>query len=441
MKKYQTMLMVFWMAMSTFAFGQNTIELTFTADNNGQYVPIDSICIKNLTNGDAATLYPDDTTLTLIITGLTDPGKNSPDNFTMFQNSPNPFNRSTTIEVFIPDDRQITFEITNLLGRKLTTLQTFLQKGFHNFYFNSGREKVYFLTIHYHGVAKTIKMINSGISDQNCSLTYSGPAEFRQNQKSTYRFTELDFTPGDELLMIGYFGGVESGFIDSPETSRQYILQFARNVACLGLDSLLYADIWYHTIQVLGQCWIKENLNVGLKINGTQSQTDNGLIEKYCYNNNEYYCTTEGGLYLWDEMMGYSTTAGSRGICPAGWHIPTDNEIKVLEGTADSYLMIGSPVWNTVGFRGIDAGKNLKSTSGWQGNGNGTDAYGFKVLPTGYWYANYFSERTVDGALWSSSLNASQHAYYRGLAAPVNSIARNAFDQPIGLSVRCLKDL
>jgi uncharacterized protein (TIGR02145 family) len=441
MKKYQTILMVFFLAFSTFAFGQNTIELTFTGDNNGQHVPIDSICIKNLTQGGAVTLYPDDTTLILVITGLNDPGKNSSDNFIIFQNSPNPFNRRTTIEIFIPGDQQIMFEVTNLSGTKLAALQTDLHRGFHNFSFSSGREKIYFLTLHYDGTAKTIKMINSGRSDHNCSLIYSGPAAFRQNQKSSNLLTDLDFTPGDELLMIGYAGGIESGFIDSPETSRQYILQFARNVACPGLDSLLYADIWYHTIQVLGQCWIKENLNVGLKINGTETQTNNGLIEKYCYNNNEYYCTIEGGLYLWDEMMGYSTTAGSRGICPAGWHIPTDNEIKVLEGTADSYLMIGSPAWNMVGFRGIDAGKNLKSTSGWQGNGNGTDAYDFKVLPTGYWYASYFSERTVDGGFWTSSLNSGSQAYYRGMAAPANNIARNAFDQPIGFSVRCLKDL
>jgi uncharacterized protein (TIGR02145 family) len=441
MKKYQTILMVFFLAMSTFAFGQNTIELTFTGDNNGQHVPIDSICIKNLTQGGAVTLYPDDSTLILVITGLSDPGKNSPDNFTIFQNSPNPFNRSTTIEIFIPGDQQITFEVTNLLGRKLTTLQTFLQKGFHNFSFNSGREKVYFLTLHYNGGAKTIKMINSGRSDQNCSLAYSGISDPQNNQKSANLVSELDFTPGDELLMVGYSNGVESGLTDSPESSRTYTIQFARNVACPGLDSLLFADKWYHTIQVLGQCWLKENLDVGMMINGTQTQTNNGIIEKYCYGNNANNCNSEGGLYLWDEIMQYSANAGSRGICPEGWHIPTDNEVKVLEGTADSYIGINSPVWNTTGFRGIDAGKNLKSTSGWQGNGNGTDIYDFKVLPTGYWFAGYFSERTVDGGFWTSSLNAGFQAYYRGMAAPANNIARNAFDQPIGLSVRCLKDL
>jgi uncharacterized protein (TIGR02145 family) len=433
--------MMFVLAISNFAFGQNTIELTFTGDNNGQYLPIDSICIKNLTNGDAATLYPGDTTLILVITGLNDPGKNSSGNFTIFQNSPNPFNRQTTIKVFIPNDRLITFEVTNLLGAKLATLQTVLQRGFHNFSFNSGREKIYFLTLHYNGTAKTIKMINSGISDQNCSLIYSGPAEFRQNQKSSNLFTELDFTPGDELLMIGYSGGVESGFIDSPETSRQYVIQFARNVACPGLDSLLYADIWYHTIQVLGQCWLKENLDVGMMINGTQTQTNNGIIEKYCYGNNANNCNSEGGLYLWDEIMQYSTTSGARGICPEGWHIPTDNEFKVLEGVADSYYKIGASIWDNDGLRGTDAGKNLKSSTGWTSNGNGVDAFGFRVLPGGYWWQNGFFDRTVGAVLWTSSLKQAQNAYYRGLASPGNGIVRTTFNQPLGMSVRCLKDL
>jgi uncharacterized protein (TIGR02145 family) len=284
-------------------------------------------------------------------------------------------------------------------------------------------------------------MVNSGGTNQRCSLSYSGPIESMGSQKTASIYSELDFTPGDELLMVGFFNGVESGLTDSPESSRTYTIQFARNVTCPGIDSLLYADQWYHTIQVLGQCWLKENLNVGMMINGAETMTNDGFIEKYCYNNNEYYCTIEGGLYLWDEMMEYTSTPGARGICPQGWHIPTDNEVKVLEGTADSFIAIGSPVWNTTGFRGIDAGKNLKSTYGWQGNGNGTDSYDFTVLPTGYWFANFFSERTVDGGMWTSSVNVNLQPYYRGMSANVDKIARNAYDQPLGMSVRCLKDL
>ena len=73
-----------------------------------------------------------------------------------------------------------------------------------------------------------------------------------------------------------------------------------------------------------------ENLNVGTRINGSGSQTNNSTIEKYCYDDNEANCTTYGGLYQWDESMQYSTMPGVQGICPTGWHLPTDAEWTTL---------------------------------------------------------------------------------------------------------------
>ena len=86
----------------------------------------------------------------------------------------------------------------------------------------------------------------------------------------------------------------------------------------------------YQTVQIGAQCWFKENLNIGIRINGSQNQTDNGIIEKYCYNDDENNCNTYGGLYQWDEMMQYMNTEGAKGICPYGWHLPTDAEWEIL---------------------------------------------------------------------------------------------------------------
>jgi uncharacterized protein (TIGR02145 family) len=76
-----------------------------------------------------------------------------------------------------------------------------------------------------------------------------------------------------------------------------------------------------------------ENLNVGTKINSTsdgQLQTDNEILEKYCYNNDIANCNIYGGMYEWNEAMQYDTTEGAQGICPDGWHIPTDAEWTTL---------------------------------------------------------------------------------------------------------------
>jgi uncharacterized protein (TIGR02145 family) len=139
----------------------------------------------------------------------------------------------------------------------------------------------------------------------------------------------------------------------------------------------------YSTVQIGEQCWMAENLDIGHMIELPQAQSDNSIIVKYCYNGTQDSCDVYGGLYQWNEMMQYDTIAGRRGICPTGWHLPTDEEWKELEGAADSQYGYPDTEWNTTGFRGFDAGKNLKSQERWLLEGNGVDLFGFKILPGG----------------------------------------------------------
>lgn len=136
---------------------------------------------------------------------------------------------------------------------------------------------------------------------------------------------------------------------------------------------------------------------------------DNDTIEKYCYGNNLANCDNYGGLYKWNEMMQYTTQQGAQGICPPGWHIPEDEEWKILEGAVDSQYRIGNQIWNFYGLRGYDAGKNLKTISGWNGNGNGTDLFGFSGLPGGYRYSNgyfYYITNTACGGHLPKAISA-----------------------------------
>jgi uncharacterized protein (TIGR02145 family) len=259
--------------------------------------------------------------------------------------------------------------------------------------------------------------------------------------KNSQAVQDFPFSAGDKLLMIGNGGGMESGIVDSPEGSQEYTFQFATNIPCPGLDSVLYEGQWYPTIQIMSQCWLKENLNVGTMINGTQTPTNNGIIEKYCFGNTPSICEAKGGLYQWEEIMNWTTEEGTQGICPAGFHIPSDEEWKVLEGVADSQYGIGHNAWNYYNFRGLDVAYNLKSTSGWSSNGNGTDLYGFKAIPAGYWWENSFFDNNNFGLWWTSSSNTSGLPLYRGMRMDIQTVARmvNTYG-PTGNSVRCLKD-
>ncbi|MBK7631804.1 MAG: hypothetical protein IPJ23_14080 [Ignavibacteriales bacterium] len=87
-------------------------------------------------------------------------------------------------------------------------------------------------------------------------------------------------------------------------------------------QDIIYEGKTYGTVLIGTQCWMKENLNVGTMIQGNSNQSNNGVKEKYCYNNDTANCSIYGGLYQWNEAMQYVTTEGARGICPEGW-IPT----------------------------------------------------------------------------------------------------------------------
>jgi len=188
------------------------------------------------------------------------------------------------------------------------------------------------------------------------------------------------------------------------------------------------------------QCWMAENLNIGTRIDGANNQTDNSTIEKYCYNNSTSHCDTYGGLYQWDEMMQYVTTEGVQGICPTGWHLPTDAEWMILEEEAESTTGVN---WNTIGDRGTDAGSNLKEIGTTHWNSYNTDAsnsIGFTGLPGGLRLTGeIFDELTFFAYIWSSSENGS-NAWSRDLTFNDAQVGRYSNDQNYGVSVRCLKN-
>jgi uncharacterized protein (TIGR02145 family) len=442
MKKFTCFILLLAFAYISISYGQRpAFELTFTGIKDTSYFQPGTIRVKNLTQGGDTTLYYPDTVLVLNYVGINEIS-DLPEGFTVLQNYPNPVTDKATIGICIPQRDNVNFTVTDILGRRLITSERTLEKGFHTFLFSPSGEELYFFTAYYRGTCQTIKILNSGqVPGKACTLEYSGYINDEMPLKSSSAVQEFPFSPGDRLLFIGTADTLESGFLDSPETSQEYVFQFATNIPCPGMDSIYYEGRWYHTIQIFSQCWLKENLDVGTMVTGTQAQTDNGIMEKYCYANLPVNCDKTGGLYLWEEMMQYSTLPGGRGICPEGWHLPADDEWKILEGVADSQYGIGSVIWNGTNFRGTDAGFNLKSTDGWSSDGDGADLYGFTAVAGGYWWQNSFFEYTNFGVYWTSSSNNSGLPYYRGLRMDMDQIARmlNTFGAT-GYSARCLKD-
>jgi uncharacterized protein (TIGR02145 family) len=190
----------------------------------------------------------------------------------------------------------------------------------------------------------------------------------------------------------------------------------------------------YPTVLIGNQCWMARNLDIGELIPGNQNQNDTILIEKYCYNNDPENCEIYGGLYQWNQVMDYTTEEGAQGICPPGWHVPSDNEWKILEmelGMSEAHT-------NLTGFRGAGVGTSLKAggDSGFEAllGGGRNSAGGFQFIegsPT-YEFAYFYTSTEA------ANLN---NAFRRCLRGDSSAVGRyNSWSKRFGLSLRCVLD-
>jgi len=181
----------------------------------------------------------------------------------------------------------------------------------------------------------------------------------------------------------------------------------------------------YSTLQIGTQCWMTENLNIGTMINGSSSPSNNPTIEKYYYDDNTANCDLNGGFYQWDEMMEYGSVAGSQGICPAGWHIPSHPEWCIMEQLLDPTVVCDDVAW-----RGTDIGTQLK-----QGGTSGFEA----ILAGGRYWDGTFQNFGVYTYFWSSSLSGST-SISRHLVTTQTGVYRANNTKTFAFSIRCVKD-
>jgi uncharacterized protein (TIGR02145 family) len=190
--------------------------------------------------------------------------------------------------------------------------------------------------------------------------------------------------------------------------------------------SVSYEGETYQTVVIGAQTWMARNLNYA---------ADSSV----CYNNEPANCATYGRLYDWVTAMALPDSCVSsecpllinakhRGICPSGWHIPSNAE------------------WSTlISYVGSNAGTKLKATSGWNSYSGvpaaaGTDSYGFAALPGGFGGSDGdFNYVGNFGSWWNATENGAYYAY----------IWRMRYDEDVDsyvdykdylLSVRCVQD-
>ena len=353
------------------------VALTFTAEQNGAYVPLDSIRITDLTQGQDTILYFPDTVLVLGATGIVglDQDPQAP---LLGQNHPNPFSGSTTVELTLREGGPVAMGVNDAMGRAVCFWSGGLGAGTHRFSF-AGGAGTHMLWATANDQRRTMRMV--GLSGEGTpDLAYNGMGG---SGAGVYRSLS-EWAPGDQLQMIGYAtldsGYPGSGLLgDAPVVSGTYTFALTNGALCPGDPTVTDIDGHTYPVVTIGtQCWMAANLRTAhyrdgsLIPNVTDNATWNGLDSgAWChYANDVANDTIFGKLYNW-----YAAT-DPRGVCPSGWHVPSDAEWTQL-GDHLGGLSIAGGAMKTTGTlqmgTGLWSGPNTGATnsSGFAGDPNG----------------------------------------------------------------------
>ncbi len=210
---------------------------------------------------------------------------------------------------------------------------------------------------------------------------------------------------------------------------------------CNGLCTLNYAGFEYSTVEIGGQCWFAENLRTAEFADGTLIptvppagatwQSHNGALQ-CAYGNDEGQIATYGRLY-----NGYAVT-DARGLCPTGWHVPSDAEFQSLE----LHLGMSTAVLQVDGWRSGGQGGKMKASSADSPGWNGSNSSGLTAIPAGLrsGVTGNFVQNGVSAYFYTSTPSTLDRLYIRYLYILNDGIYRGPARMTSGYSVRCIQD-
>jgi uncharacterized protein (TIGR02145 family) len=410
MKKFTIIL--FLIGFSILKIQAQDYYLTFAAA--GDTTVVNTVKVENLTSGATITLNGGD-----ILHLIAPVGIRTTDfiNGTL-QVNPNPMVEQSNLTFSSPENGNATISIIDLSGKTICQLSIFLSAGMHSFQVSGISQGFYCVQVTGGNYAYTAKLVsNSNIQGKvriECVSLINYPVA--EKLKSTLTTIDMTYTNGDILLFKGVSGRYSTVVTNVPTSNEIITFNF---VLCQDSDGKNYS-----VVQVGTQTWMAENLNVGIKINGTQNQTNNGIIEKYCFNNMQSNCDVYGGLYQWDEMMQYCPSRhNSMGLCPYGWIVPSDDDWTVLSDYLQGESVAGGKMKET-------------GTDHWASPNNGaTNSSGFTALPGGL-NSNYLTFRAY---FWSVSEYNTTDVWSRYLLYDYPDLTSDHYPKTNGYSVRCMK--
>jgi uncharacterized protein (TIGR02145 family) len=259
----------------------------------------------------------------------------------------------------------------------------------------------------------------------------------KKGAADSLKIVDMPYTSGERLKYTVNSGIYRTIKTDIPNQDKALIFNF---IQCTDGDNNNYP-----VVEIGDQTWMAENLKTTRYNDGSpiplitnHDEWRNLKTPGFCWygNNIEANEISVGALYNWFAV-------NTKELCPVGWHVPTDEEWKTLE----IFLGMTTKEADATGFRGTDQGTQLKSNTGWDSGGNGSNTSGFLGFPSGARWSDTgnFHSIGIFSGWWSSTEIFGDGAVSRYLFFCHSTVNRAAdyscyMSKQNGFSVRCIKD-
>ena len=415
---------------------------------SGDTTEIESVRVENLTQNTFVNL-PKDNVLHLTSTvGISENTSSLSDHPLVY---PNPTLEKARVEFSTSLPGEVKLSLYSLDGKRVAVNNRFLSQGRQVYELRTAQKGLYILHIEEASSSSFARFVNSGEGGSSEVIfidTYPQNENVNQSKekdgsKGINAEILMQYNAGDRLRYIGKSKYYYTVYVDVPASTKTVTFTFAK---CTDFEKNQYK-----VVKIGSQIWMAENLKSTLYLDGSPIPFVNtntawdaltASDKAYCfYDDNVLNKDTYGALYTWSAAMkdaASSNTSPSnvQGVCPTGWHLPSDAEWHTMVMTLDASALLNTTESSSAGGMMKETG-----TSHWvTPNTGATNSSGFTALPAGRRMETGVSTQLGYNTMWWSSTDATGNARDRTLYYNSERIDRAPAYRYVGYSVRCLKN-